>query len=173
VILSYYLTLDKEMFWWGGFQFFSRKLKRTPIFSFDESPVCRYSLSRVMTMTQATIVIIEDDNDNLELVRILLSQAGFINYGAPDGRVGLELIHQYHPDLVLLDLTLPQIDGWHLAKQIKSDPEMASIKVIALTAHTLPGDRKRALEAGCDGYLTKPINIPTFIPEINSYLGKK
>jgi len=124
-------------------------------------------------MPKATIVIIEDDNDNQELVRILLNQAGFINYGAPDGRAGLDLIRQHHPDLVLLDLTLPQIDGWHLATQIKSDPEMASIKVIALTAHALPGDRKRALEAGCDGYLTKPINIPTFISDLNSYLGKK
>ena len=123
-------------------------------------------------MAKATIVIIEDDTDNQELVRILLNQAGFINYSAPDGHAGLELIHQCHPDLVLLDLTLPQIDGWHLAKQIKSDPETASIKIVALTAHALPGDRRRALEAGCDGYLTKPINIPTFISEINFYLGK-
>jgi two-component system, cell cycle response regulator DivK len=124
-------------------------------------------------MPMAIIIIIEDDNDNQELVRILLNQAGFINFGAPDGPAGLELIRQHHPDLVLLDLTLPQIDGWHLARQIKSDPEMADIKIVALTAHALPGDRRRALEAGCDGYLTKPINIPTFIPELKSYLSNK
>jgi two-component system, cell cycle response regulator DivK len=124
-------------------------------------------------MPMAIIIIIEDDNDNQELVRILLNQAGFINFGAPDGPSGLELIRQHHPDLVLLDLTLPQIDGWHLARQIKSDPEMSDIKIVALTAHALPGDRRRALEAGCDGYLTKPINIPTFIPELKSYLTNK
>ncbi|MGD0004152.1 MAG: response regulator [Anaerolineaceae bacterium] len=121
-------------------------------------------------MERACIVLVEDDVDNLELVQILLDRAGFEVLTAMDGRRGLELIQEKLPELVLVDLTIPEIDGWHLAHQLKADPHTQSIKVVALTAHALPGDRKRALESGCDGYITKPLDVHNFAAQIRAYL---
>ncbi len=121
-------------------------------------------------MERVCIVVIEDDADNLELVHILLDRAGFEVLTAMDGRSGLDLVQKKLPELVLLDLTIPAIDGWHLAHRIKADPRTQSIKVVALTAHTLPGDRKRALESGCDGYISKPLDVHNFAAQIRAYL---
>ena len=121
-------------------------------------------------MDRVVILIVEDDADNLELVHILLDQAGFEVLSAMDGQRGLDLVHEKHPALVLLDLTIPEIDGWHLAHRLKADPLTQSIKLVALTAHTLPGDRKKALESGCDGYITKPLDVRNFADQIRSYL---
>lgn len=123
-----------------------------------------------MSAAKPSILIIEDDPDNLELVRFLLDNAGFQVYKAANGSAGLEIIHSKKPMLVLLDLTIPEIDGWSLASQLKANPETALIRVVALTAHTLPGDRKRALDSGCDGYITKPLDVPNFIEQIEGYL---
>ena len=121
-------------------------------------------------MERVRIVVIEDDADNLELVHILLDQGGFEVLTAMDGQSGLELVREKLPALVLLDLTIPEIDGWHLAHQFKGDPQTQTIKVIALTAHAMPGDRKHALESGCDGYITKPLDVRNFADQIRSYL---
>ena len=121
-------------------------------------------------MDQICIVVVEDDADNLELVHILLDQAGFEVLTAMDGQRGLDLVHERLPALVLLDLTIPEIDGWHLARRLKTDPLTQSIKLVALTAHTLPGDRKKAIESGCDGYITKPLDVRNFAAQIRSYL---
>jgi CheY-like chemotaxis protein len=121
-------------------------------------------------MERACIVFIEDDADNLELVHILLDRAGFEVLTAMDGRKGLELIQEKLPELVLLDLSIPEIDGWHLAHRLKADPHTQSIKVVALTAHAQPGDRKRALESGCDGYIAKPLDVHNFAAQIRAYL---
>jgi CheY-like chemotaxis protein len=121
-------------------------------------------------MDRIVIIVVEDDADNLELVHILLDQAGFEVLTAMDGQRGLDLIHEKLPEIVLLDLTIPEIDGWHLAHRLKADPLTQSIKLIALTAHTLPGDRKKALESGCDGYITKPLDVRNFAAQIKSYL---
>ncbi|BAJ65030.1 MULTISPECIES: response regulator [Anaerolinea] len=116
------------------------------------------------------ILVIEDNADNLELVRFLLEQAGFQIISAMDGLDGLEKARSLKPDLVLLDMSLPELDGWHLAKQLKESPETAHILIVALTAHTLPGDRRRALEAGCDGFISKPLNVARFASQIQEYL---
>ena len=121
-------------------------------------------------MDRIVILIVEDDADNLELVHILLDQAGFEVLSAMDGQRGLDLVREKHPALVLLDLTIPEIDGWHLAHRLKADPLTQPIKLVALTAHTLPGDRKKALESGCDGYITKPLDVRNFAAQIRSYL---
>ena len=121
-------------------------------------------------MNRVCIVVVEDDADNLELVHILLDQAGFEVLTAMDGQRGLELIQEKLPALVLLDLTIPEIDGWHLAHRLKADPLTQPIKLVALTAHTLPGDRKKAIESGCDGYITKPLDVRNFADQIRSYL---
>ncbi|MRR30135.1 response regulator [bacterium] len=124
-------------------------------------------------MSDGRILVIEDNFDNLELVRFLLENAGFTVIAAHDGLEGLSVARMILPDLVLTDLTLPEIDGWSLAQQLKGDQLTMDIPVVALTAHTLPGDRQRALESGCDGYLSKPLDIPSFIPSIRHYLKRR
>lgn len=124
-------------------------------------------------MTAGSILVIEDNLDNLELVSFLLERGGFQAIKATDGRSGLDLARSQQPDLILMDLTIPEIDGWHLAQQLKKDATTANIPLLAMTAHILPGDRKKALDSGCDGYITKPLDIPNFIPTIEKYIRRQ
>jgi two-component system cell cycle response regulator DivK len=124
-------------------------------------------------MAKASILVIEDNTDNLDLVRFLLEQSEYIVHGAADGREGLQLAQQLKPEMILLDMSLPEIDGWTVARQLKADPATAGILVVALTAHALPGDRKKALDAGCDGYISKPLDVPNFISVVATYLRKR
>ncbi len=116
------------------------------------------------------ILVIEDNIDNLDLVRFLLEEVGYSVLGASDGRSGLDIARTANPVLILLDLAIPEIDGWSLANMLKGIENTREIPVIALTAYTMPGDRKRALDAGCDGYITKPLDIPNFVSMIEAYL---
>jgi two-component system, cell cycle response regulator DivK len=118
------------------------------------------------------ILVIEDNPDNLELVRFLLEQAGYVVTGVSDGSLGLAAVRENKPDLVLLDMSLPGMDGWKVAQQIKADSQTASTLIVALTAHTLPGDRKRALDAGCDGFISKPLDVPNFLNQVSSFLPR-
>ncbi len=113
-------------------------------------------------MSAARILILEDNDDNYELVRFMLERAGYRALRARNGLEGIEIAHREVPDLILADLSMPEMDGWEAARKLKADPLTQGIPLIALTAHTLPGDRRRALESGCDGYLTKPINMQAF-----------
>lgn len=122
-------------------------------------------------MQSKHILIIEDNVDNRELVKFLLSTAGFAVDAVANAMEGLAWLKNHHPDLILLDMSLPQIDGWQLAQQLKADPLTADIKLVALTAHTLPGDRKRALDAGCDGFISKPLDVPNFARTVGEYLA--
>jgi CheY-like chemotaxis protein len=124
-------------------------------------------------MTAGRILVIEDNLDNLELVSFLLERGGFQAIKAMDGRSGLEIARSDQPDLILMDLTIPEIDGWHLAQQLKQDPATADIPLLAMTAHILPGDRKKAMDSGCDGYITKPLDIPNFIPNIEKHIKRR
>jgi two-component system, cell cycle response regulator DivK len=117
-------------------------------------------------MPQSRILLVEDNSDNLELVRFLLERSGYQVLEAHDGKMGMDIARQKLPDLILMDLSLPGVDGWTAARELKADPRTASIPLLALTAHTLPGDRNRALESGFDGYISKPINIQSFADEI-------
>ncbi|NOY98047.1 MAG: response regulator [Chloroflexi bacterium] len=114
-------------------------------------------------MSKGRILIVEDNFDNLALVRFLLEHADYEVLAAQNGRDGLAVARKERPDLVLMDLSLPKMDGWSATKAIKSDPKTAHIPLLALTAHTLPEDRRRAMQAGCDGYISKPIDIATFV----------
>jgi len=105
------------------------------------------------------ILLVEDNYDNLQLVRFLLERSGYEVIEAHNGKQGLDIALQEHPDLILMDLSMPDVDGWEAARMLKANSATRSIPLLALTAHTLPGDRKRAIEAGCDGYLSKPINV--------------
>ena len=124
-------------------------------------------------MAQIRILVVEDNNDNLELVRFLLERAGYQVLEAHDGQMGMDLAHQEIPDLILMDLSLPGVDGWTAARELKADRQTTSIPLLALTAHTLPGDRNRAIESGFDGYISKPINIQNFAVDIEQALRAK
>lgn len=124
-------------------------------------------------MEKASVLIIEDNIDNYELVRFLLERAGHGTIWARSGREGVDMAKANQPDMIIMDLSLPEMDGWTATGRIKSDPETQHIPVVALTAHTLPGDRKRALDVGCDGYLSKPMNISLFNETIEEILTQK
>ncbi len=124
-------------------------------------------------MDKASVLVIEDNIANFELVRFLLERAGHNTLWARSGREGVDMARANLPDLIIMDLSLPEMDGWTATERIKSDPETRHIPVVALTAHTLPGDRKRALEVGCDGYLSKPMNISLFNEMVEETLARK
>ena len=113
-------------------------------------------------MGKPRVLIVEDNVDNFELVRFLLERAGYEVLSAANGLEGLDAARREHPDLILMDLSMPEMDGWNATTHLKADEETRTIPVLALTAHTLPGDRKRAIDAGCDGYISKPINVASF-----------
>ncbi len=116
------------------------------------------------------ILVVEDNQDNMDLVCFLLRNAGHEVLEALDGIKGLKIVEEDRPDLILLDLAIPEIDGWQIAETLKSNPDTDAIPVIAFTAHTLPGDRRRALEAGCNGFISKPISVETFIGQVEEHL---
>jgi CheY-like chemotaxis protein len=123
-------------------------------------------------MSKGRVLVIEDNIDNMDLVRFLLEQVDYEVQEARDGRTGLDLAYQDHPDLILLDMSIPEVDGWKVARQLKDDPRTSTICIVALTAHILPGDRKKALDAGCDGFISKPLDIPSFAGQVSAYLEK-
>ena len=103
------------------------------------------------------ILYVEDNEDNIFMLERRLKKAGYEVVIARDGAAGLESVRTNHPDLILLDLSLPKIDGWEVARRLKADSTTAAIPVIALTAHATTTDREQALEAGCDEFETKPV----------------
>jgi CheY-like chemotaxis protein len=129
-------------------------------------------------MSKGRILVVEDNMDNYELVRFILERAGYDVFLAVNGRDGVDAARFQMPDLILMDLGLPEMDGWKAAQKLKSEEKTRSIPLFALTAHTLPGERKRAIQAGCDGYVSKPIHVDGFLKLIENALvvnqeGKK
>ena len=123
-------------------------------------------------MAKTKILIMEDDDDTQGMVRFLLEYKGYTVLVAKDGKHGLEIAHNEKPDLILLDLAMPEMDGWSVAHRLKDDPATKKIPVIAVTAYTMSSDRRMALNAGCDGFIGKPMNVPEFIAEVEKFLGK-
>lgn len=123
-------------------------------------------------MAKANILVVEDNMDNYELVRIMLEYGGYETFLAVNGRDGVDAAREQQPDLIVMDMMMPEMDGWHAVQKIKTDKTTKHIPVIALTVRTLPAERQRALEAGIDAYLTKPINMPLFMDTIESMLAK-
>lgn len=120
----------------------------------------------------ARILVVEDSPDIRVLIRLLLEAAGHEVLTADDGRAGADAARTERPDLVLMDLSLPVLSGWEAAREIKGDATTSSIPVLAVTAHAMHGDRERALAAGCDGFIAKPIDEETFEPLVRSYLHR-
>lgn len=116
------------------------------------------------------ILIIEDNETNRDMLSRRLTRRGFEILIAMDGAEGIATAAAQQPDLILLDLSLPVIDGWEAARRLKSSPATAAIPIIALTAHAMAGDRERATEAGCDDYDTKPIDLERLTGKIEALL---
>ena len=116
------------------------------------------------------ILYVEDNEDNVWIVRQRLTRAGFAVVVAGDGEQGLALAVTETPNLILMDLSLPVLDGWEATRRLKTSPETKHIPVIALSAHAMGGDRDKALAAGCDDYATKPIDMARLLAKIRAVL---
>lgn len=116
-----------------------------------------------------TILLVEDNPHNRKIFSGMLSHAGFTVLEAEDGHEAMNLA-ELSPDLILMDLSIPGIDGWEVTKRLKSAPKTKAIPIIALTAHAMRGDEERAIVAGCDGYLAKPISPKKVVEEVKRYL---
>ncbi len=121
-------------------------------------------------MNARRVLIIEDNLLNLELVADLLEAGGFKVWSAATAQEGLRMARELLPDLVLMDFGLPDTDGLSATRSLKADPATRHLIVVGLTAHAMKGDEATALEAGCDGYLTKPINTRTFVDTIAKFI---
>ena len=119
----------------------------------------------------ARILCVEDNPQNMRLVRKILQHQGFEVIEAVDGLTGVDLAHKEKPDLILMDINLPDIDGLEATARIKANPELQSIPVVALTANAMYGDEERALAAGCDGYISKPVSRAKLVEQVAQYLN--
>ena len=123
-------------------------------------------------MSAGRILIVEDNMDTYELVRFILEKNGFETFLAMNGRDGVNAANKQQPDLIIMDLSMPEMDGWTAMRLIKGNATTSSIPMIALTAHALPSDRKRAFDAGCDEYITKPMDLLDLLDTVNSWIRK-
>ncbi len=118
------------------------------------------------------ILVIEDDEQNRYLFSFILEKNGYQVITARDGLEGITRAREEKPDLILLDIRLPVMDGYEVTRQMKELPELKDVPIVALTAYAMKGDKEKTLEAGCDGYIPKPIIPKEFIEVVNSYLKK-
>lgn len=118
----------------------------------------------------AMILIVEDNEMNRDMLSRRLERKGFDIHVAIDGQQGVDMAKSLNPDLVLMDMSLPVKDGWTATRELRAFEATASLKVIALTAHAMDGDKKKALDAGCDDYDTKPIDLKRLLEKIHSLL---
>jgi CheY-like chemotaxis protein len=119
-----------------------------------------------------SIFIVDDHPVNLELAKVLLVLEGYEVHTATDAESALAALSDLHPDLILMDVQLPGMDGLELARRLKSNPEHRESRIVALTAYAMKGDEEKAMAAGCDGYLSKPIDTRTFPKAVAQYLDQ-
>ena len=121
-------------------------------------------------MTKATILLIEDNERNRYLTTFLLKNYGYEVVQAVDGKSGIEMAEMINPDLILLDIQLPIMDGYEVAKELTKRDQIQNTPIVAVTSYAMVGDKERILGAGCVGYIEKPINPETFVKEIERFL---
>lgn len=124
-------------------------------------------------MAGKSILIVDDNPANMKLVRVLLSSEGYDVHTAVDANEALAELTSSKPDLILMDIQLPGMDGLELTRRLKSDPATRDIKIVGLTAYAMRGDQERILAAGCDGYIPKPIDTRTLPTSIQAYLTRQ
>ena len=122
--------------------------------------------------SRKTVLLVEDNEDNLIIYTTILRFGGYRVVQARDGRAALEAARIVAPDLILMDVSIPYVDGLEVTRRLKSDPATRRIPIIALTAHALPSDRDRALEAGCDGYISKPAEPRAILAAVRRQVGE-
>ena len=120
-----------------------------------------------------TALIVEDNALNLKLIRDLLEASDIATLQTKDGTRALEMVREHRPDIILMDIQLPDVSGLDVTRQLKADPELCDIPIIAVTALALRGDEERVLEAGCDAYISKPISVAKFLAEVKKFLGEE
>jgi two-component system cell cycle response regulator DivK len=123
-------------------------------------------------MSGKSILVVEDNMDTYELVKFVLEKKGHATFLAMNGREGVNAAIKQRPDLIIMDLAMPMMDGWIATETLKQNPLVKDIAIIALTAHALPDDRKRAFDAGINEYITKPMDIRKFLEIIEQWLGR-
>ena len=124
-------------------------------------------------MSKGRILIVEDNMDTYELVHFILEKNGFETFLAVNGRDGVNAALKQKPDLIVMDMSMPEMDGWTATALIKKNDLTSAIPLIALTAHALPGDRQRAMDAGCDEYITKPMDLDELVEAIQYWVNKR
>ena len=117
------------------------------------------------------ILLIEDTEDNRQLIRDLVTSVGYELLEAEDGQSGVDMALQHHPDLILMDIQLPVLDGYEASRRIKADPNLRHVPIIAVTSYALSGDEAKARQAGCDGYVTKPFSPRQLLSKIAEFLN--
>jgi len=125
-----------------------------------------------VTNERNTVLLVEDNEDNRIIYATALRYAGYEVLEAITGTEGVALARTHLPDLILMDISIPEIDGWEATAILKADPSTQHIPIVAVTAHALPGDRQRSVDAGCDGYLAKPITPAVLIADVDRRLGR-
>ena len=121
-------------------------------------------------MTEKTILVVEDNKLNMKLVRGLIKIGKYRMLEAMDAETGIQLIREERPDLVLMDIQLPGMDGLSATEVIKADPDLKDIPIVALTSYAMQGDKEKALAAGCSGYIAKPIDTRQFLETVSQFL---
>jgi CheY-like chemotaxis protein len=119
------------------------------------------------------ILVVEDNEMNRDMLSRRLARKKYEVLVAVDGGEGVVMARSEAPDLILMDMSLPVVDGWEASRQLKASPETKAIPIIALTAHAMSGDREKAMEAGCDDYDTKPIELPRLLAKVEALLGNQ
>ena len=121
-------------------------------------------------MSSSAVLLVEDNDINRDMLTRRLTRAGLTVISAADGVSALKVMREHQPGVVLMDMTLPILDGWEATQKAKGDPVIAEIPIIALTAHAMAADKKRAINAGCSEYETKPIDFPALLVKIYQFL---
>src|SRR5512133_1136486 len=119
---------------------------------------------------RGTILYVEDNPDNRMLIRRILGAEGYTVHEAASASAALEVLKTLHPDIILMDINMPEMDGYTLTARIRSLPNMGMVPIVALTANVMKGDRERSLEAGCDGYIQKPVDIDTIAAQVERFM---
>ena len=125
-----------------------------------------------MPGTNRTVLLVEDNEDNLIIYSTILRYSGFNVIEARDGQAGIDTARAEHPELILMDVSIPFVDGWEATRRLKADPATAGIPIIALTAHALVSDEQKAKDAGCDGYIAKPAEPRLVLAMVKRHLGE-